>query len=226
MSRTIILVTVRGRPDLTRNCLRHLIARTPRGERDIVVVDNGSRDETLDMMYSLFRRGDIYRILMNHVDTVPQWQKSYAIHQAVHMLRMETYDYFAWIDNDMEVETGWLDAARTILTARPDIQVCSVHEDAEQLKNHPMIVETDIAGHRVRLKETCNGALWVVRREFFDMYGLPPLGMGITGTGAEDWYYSRMFQERHIPFAVLMGYSVHHGRSKSARKVVMREKKC
>ena len=223
MTRTIIIVTTCGRPEITRTCLNHLIERTPRAERDIVVVDNGSRDKTLDYIYALLRKGDIYRFLANKCDTVPQWQKSYAIQEAVHLTRMEQFDYFAWIDNDIEVQKGWLTAARDILKARPDVQVCSVHDDEEQDANHPTVVGTKIAGYDVKIRETANGALWVMRRAFFDMHGLPPAGQGIRGEAAEDWYYSGYFKERGVPFIVLPGYSTHHGRKDSAKKAALKK---
>lgn len=225
MSRTIIIVTTCGRPNLTQTCLNHLIERTPRSERDIVVVDNGSRDKTPDFLQAIYRKGDIFRFLQNKCDTVPQWQKCYAIQEAVHLTRMEHFDYFAWIDNDIEVRKGWLHAAREILKARPDIQVCSVHDDDEQDANHPTVVRTKIAGYDVKMRETANGALWVMRREFFDMHGLPPVGQGIRGEGAEDWYYSAYFKERGVPFVVLSGYSIHHGRQRSAKKVALKKVK-
>ena len=221
---TWILVTVKGRPDLTERCVASVLDLTS-GERRVIAVDNGSRDSALDWLYERFRRGDIHRLICNKVDTLPQWEKSYAIHQAVHALRPERYDYLAWIDNDMEVRAGWLDAAQRVLVARPDLQVCSVHNDDHQEKRHPTMARVEIAGVPVLLKETANGALWVVRRDFFDLHGLPPVGQGIRGTAAEDWHYSHYFRDRGVPFAVIEGYSVHLGWDRRAPRAAMRGSK-
>ena len=219
---TWILVTVKGRPELTQRCVEALLSRTE-GDRRLFVVDNGSRDATLDFIYRRFREGDVHRLLCNKVGTITQWEKSYAICQAVHALRMEHYDYFAWVDNDMEMKAGWLKVARDVLRARADVAVCSMHNDGTQEKHHPTQEIATVAGHTVRIKETANGAAWVVRREFFDMYGLPPTGMGITREGTEDWHYGRMMRERGIPFAVVEGYGRHMGYGESIKGLAIKE---
>ena len=160
--------------------------------------------------------------MCNKVDTTLQWEKSYAICQAVHALRMEHYDYFAWVDNDVEVKAGWLLVAQAILRAMPDAQVASMHNDGTQEKHHPTREIVDVAGQSVRMKDTANGACWVVRREFFDMYGLPPTGLGVTHTGTEDWYYSDVMSSRGIRFAVVEGYSRHLGYKDSMKREAIR----
>ncbi|KKL74809.1 hypothetical protein LCGC14_2061170 [marine sediment metagenome] len=218
---TWILVTVKGRPQMTERCVAALLDRTP-GERRLFVVDNGSRDATLDYLYRKFRNGDVHRLLCNKVDTLPQWEKSYAICQAVHALRMETYDYFAWVDNDVEVKNGWLKVAHLVLCGLPQVAVASMHNDKYQEGRHETASTIEVGGVPVRLKETANGALWVVRREFFDFYGLPPTGLGITSDGTEDWYYCQEMQRRKMMFAVVDGYSEHLGYKRSVKKEALR----
>jgi len=221
---TYILVTVRGRPEFTERCVRALLTNSY-GDQRLVVVDNGSRDATLDVLYRVFRRGDIHRLICNKVDTIPQWEKSYAICQAVHSLRMDHHDYFAWVDNDVEVKPGWLKVAQIVLNARTDVQVVSMHNDSRQEKFHPTREIIKVDGIDVRMKDTANGAAWVMRKEFFDMYGLPPTGLGITEDGTEDWYYSKVMHERKIPFAVVGGYSEHLGYERSLKKQALNGEK-
>lgn len=218
---TWILVTVKGRPELTERCLHALLAHTS-GERKIIVVDNGSRDATLDYLYRQFRQGEIHRLICNKVDTVSQWEKSYAICQAAHALRMEHHEYFAWIDNDIVVKNGWLTVAQRVLDELPQVAVASMHNDKYQEGRHETVDRLMVGDVPVRLKNTANGALWVMRREFFDFYGLPPTGLGITKRGTEDWHYCEEMRKRKILFAVVDGYSEHLGYDQSVKKEAMK----
>ena len=106
---TWVLVTVRGRAALTGKCLAALM-RSPSDARRLIVIDNGSRDATLDELYRMFRLGKIYRLICNQVGTMPQWEKCYAIRQAARLATDEPGEMFAWVDNDVVVKDGWLDA--------------------------------------------------------------------------------------------------------------------
>lgn len=214
---TWLLVTVRGRLDLTKSTVQHLLHKQPE-ELKIIVVDNGSRDEALDWLYRVFRSGRIHRLVCNKVGTIPQWEKSYAIRQAHYLLRDEEYDRFGWVDNDIDVQVGWLAAAKAVLGACPDVDVVSMHNDGHQEKHHNTVAERKIGKVNVRFKETANGAFWIMRRNFFDKHGLPPIRLGGGREGAEDWYYSDLLKQRGRLFAVVDGFSKHMGYATSLKK--------
>ncbi len=222
---TWILVTVRGRPELTGKCIDALLQNTP-GDWKIIIVDNGSRDETLDELYRLFRDGKIERLVCNKVGTVPQWEKGYAIRQAVRLVEDEPHDLFAWVDNDVVVNPGWLAAAQLVLVTLADIEVCSLHNDNIQEKRHKTIRTERVGPYTVRRKLTANGAAWVMRSGFFAKYGLPPIGMGINREGTEDWFYSDKLQHDGRPrFGIVEGFAEHLGYQCSIKRKAIAEVK-
>jgi len=112
--------------------------------------------------------------------------------------------------------TGWLAAAWKVLTEMP-VDICSMHNDEQQEGLHPTVETRRLGRLSVRLKRSANGALWVVREDFFKKWGLPPVGMGITREGTEDWYYSGVMQRHKMMIAVVGGFSDHIGRNCSLR---------
>ncbi|KKM89240.1 hypothetical protein LCGC14_1250660 [marine sediment metagenome] len=214
---TWVIMTVREREALTRRSLDALMERTP-ADVGFMVVDCGSLGSAPDYPYAMLRHGRIHKLICNAADTVPQWQKSYAIRQAVDVLSSESYQYFAWVDNDVQVMTGWLQAAKKVLTEMPEVDVCSVHNDVLQEKLHPTVETRNLGSLSVRLKKTANGALWVVRGVFFKKWGLPPVGKGITQDGTEDWHYSGVMRRHGKMIAVVDGFSDHIGQNCSLRE--------
>ena len=215
-----ILVTVRGRPALTGRCLEALM-RLPPEEYRLIVVDNGSRDETLDELYRMFRLGKIYRLICNQVGTMPQWEKCYAIRQAVRIAMDDPGEMFAWIDNDVVVKDGWLDAARSVLAALPEVEVCSLHNDNIQERRHKTLREVQVGQIHVRLKLTANGAAWVMRGDFFAKHGLPPIGLGVNREGTEDWFYSDKLRADGRPRFAVIDYANHIGYQNSLKHQVI-----
>jgi len=212
-----VLMTVRERSELTRRSLDALLERTSQNV-GFIVIDCGSKGSAPDYPYALLRHGRIQKLICNATDTIPQWQKSYAIRQAVDALRAEDYQYFAWIDNDVQVMTGWLQAALKVLTEIPEVDICSVHNDKIQEKLHPTVETRRLGRITVRLKRSANGAVWVVRKDFFKKWALPPIGEGITQKGTEDWHYSNMMRKHGKMIAVVDGFSDHIGQNSSMRE--------
>ena len=216
--KTWVLVVTRDRPELTRRTFEALFSSTS-AAFEAMVIDNGSQPETLHFLTGLLASGRISRLILNRDGTVPQWQKSYSIAQGFHLLAEEVCDYFAWLDNDIEVQPGWLETAVRILSStNGQFPIVSLCNDAEQDRVHPVAKEMHIAGCPVKLKKTSNGALWVMKRSFFSKFGLPPIGMGITNMGVEDWHYSRLMQQSRSFFAVVDGLARHLGTEESARE--------
>lgn len=202
---TWLCVTTKERPELTKRTLSSIRDTVNRDECGIIVVDCGSEAPTRELLQEELKLGLIDRLILNRERTVPQWQKCYAIRQALGMLEMEPFDYFGWIDNDLEFRTGWIDAARHTLQIRIidsehyAFEVAACHQDERHEKSHPTVERFDImlSDRRVfclRSKQTANGACWIVRRAFFDRWGLPPVGLGKCELGVEDWFYSRKLQ--------------------------------
>lgn len=216
--KTWILVITKDRLELTQRTLEAIFAHT-RPDHELMVIDNGSGPDLVSYLARLSSEGKISLLIRNREGLAPQWQKSYSIAQAFNILSEEALDYLAWLDNDVEVKPGWLETALAVLCSTDgNIPVVSLCNDAEQDKMHQTQQEVSIAGHPVKLKVSTNGALWVMRRSFFARFGLPPIGMGITNMGVEDWHYSRKLQEAGCRFAVLDGLAEHLGWDESARE--------
>jgi len=213
-----ICMIVKNRLEFTVKSLEALIAA--QGHYKIMVIDNGSDEKTLRYLYHKFEKGNIDRLLFNK--DVPQWQKSYAITQAVKMLEMEEYEYFAWIDNDVVVEPHWDEVAVELL--KVGYQVSSFCCDNTQKRFHGDGIEKEHNKIKFNERDTANGALWLVRKNFFSIYGTPPICKGINRQGSEDWFYVDEFKRRKIygGFATFNTYARHIGASDSEKGRVLR----
>jgi hypothetical protein len=220
-----LLMTVRDRADLTAGSI-DLIRKTAGDDLGLIVVDNGSEQTTRDMLLSEFATGRIQRLLFNP-PYIPQWQKCYAIRQALGLLKEtgEPVEYFGWIDNDLHLNHGWLQLSLKILATRPGIEVVSLCScDPTQEKHHPTVTTEIIDGAEVHLKRTANGAFWIMRWSFFERYGLPPIGLGITDEGTEDWYYLNILKAEKEPrFACPAWMAKHLGYDQSMKRVALRK---
>ncbi len=218
-----LLMTVRDRLGLTEGTIDSL-RKTAEPGFHLIVVDNGSDKETRNMLVEEFRQGRIDRLILNPAN-IPQWQKSYAIRQAIGLLALadETVHFFGWIDNDVEAKTSWMGLSVGLLNHCQDIEVVSLCScDPEQTKRHPVARVEHADGHEIHRKYTANGAFWIMRKAFFDRYGLPPIGRGITREGTEDWHYLDILKNSGGPrFACPVGMADHLGYQQSVKGIVI-----
>lgn len=216
---TWAIVVVRDRLALTRRCLEALRRETA-ASLEVLVIDMGSDAETLRYLTAELSAGRISRLLLNAPGSVPQWQKSAAINQALGLLADEHATHLALVDNDVEVRAGWLSRGLAVLEALGDEApvVTLASDDAVQRETHPTREQREVAGEPVRLLDSANGALWLLRRDFFARFGAPPIGGGITHSGVEDWHYSRRLREQGCRFAALDGLAQHLGEGHSIRE--------
>lgn len=175
--------------------LTRTIASLHRHEPDlkIMVVDNGSHDKTIVELAHLKEAGIVNRILLNRHEDIPQWQKSYAFHQAVNLLMIEQPSHLLFLDDDVEAREPFLQTALTALHDLQDkkVKIVSLLTDDEQNKNHETLEMLKIHGHDLRLKRTFNGAFFLMTTETLNELGLPYVAEGSDEIAAEDWYFSR-----------------------------------
>jgi GT2 family glycosyltransferase len=108
--RVSILILVCNRAELTLRCLQTLALRLSQTPAEVVVVDNGSTDET----GPLLRRCHGLKILRNAENAgYPR-----AVNQAARVARG---DYLLLLNNDAEVLGKSIDAAAGFLEANPDV---------------------------------------------------------------------------------------------------------
>ncbi len=215
VSDTLVLLITKNRLKLTEQCTRSLLASDLDGAYWLAI-DNGSTDGTIEHLKSLPR---INQLICNPVDT-PQWQKSFAINQAVAIFRaMPGAEFLSWVDDDMVLKPDWLVVGKQVLREVHNLAACSLHNDELQEKKHQTVGWADLAnGRRVRLKKDANGAVWVVRKSFFDEFGLPPV-KGVGTQGMSDWHYCSKIKPSGRFIAVVDGMSTHLGYKDSLRMV-------
>lgn len=160
----------------------------------ILVIDNGSDQQTTTALHQLFQEKKIDKLILNHHADIQQWQKSFSMHQAVNLLRSESVNSISFIDNDIEVTQPWLKAANKILRNNSDIAIVNLMRNTHEDKIHPPIASLNQHPEAV-IKQSFNGAFFLVKLEFFKEYGLPPINEGISNASVEDWFYSRMIKQ-------------------------------
>ena len=213
-----LILTVRDRLDFTEKTLDSL-RPTLSDKVTIWCIDNGSHSNTKAYLRLQKNNGTLHSIVFNGNGRVPQWEKCYSIVQAWEGIKkvITPADYVGWIDNDMVVKPHWVDIPDKVL-AMPEVDVCSLHNDQFQETKHPTARVDKLGDLVVRLKPTANGAFWVMRPDFFSVYGFPPVGMGACKQGVEDWHYCRLLMQKHRLFGVVDGVSEHIGYKVSMRK--------
>ena len=107
---TWLCLITKNRAALARGCLEALNSRRHAGLR-IIAIDAGSDDDTPSLLHERWRDGVIQRLILNPVGKLPQWQKNAVLEQFATFLRGQDCHYAGWIDNDIIVKPGWLEAA-------------------------------------------------------------------------------------------------------------------
>lgn len=188
----------------------------------IIVVDNGSTDGTLELLTSFLQRGEINKLLCNRHAEVPQWQKSFNIHQAFRLLAVESVDYVCMVDDDVKIHSPWVDRALDVLETLHDVKAVSCVSDSTQEFFHPTVAKTEVGGMEVRIMESFNGQFFMMPVSVFREIGLPPIGEGCDGLALEDWYYSRQLYARGYR-AAAVSCATHLGYENSIRERVAQE---
>ena len=108
-----VIIATYNRAAMLADCLGHLARQGFEPGDEIIVVDNGSTDETPRIIAEMQSRSPIPIIRLEE----PAAGKSRAIARA---LPVATGDILAFTDDDVEVDASWLDAIRRAI-ADPDI---------------------------------------------------------------------------------------------------------
>jgi GT2 family glycosyltransferase len=106
--RVTVLIATYNRAPLLRECLAHLQSQSFQSGDEVIIVDNGSTDDTVDVVS---RDQENFRVPLRLVHE-PIAGKSRAIARG---LSVASGDILAITDDDVNVDVGWLEAFRAAL---------------------------------------------------------------------------------------------------------------
>jgi len=137
---TVSVVVVNwDRRDLLRSCLQSLAAQKLEHPFELVVVDNGSKDSSAEMVASEFSAEPAFRLKL--IRNSENRGFCAANNQGFASSKSEL---IALLNNDAEADPGWLPALTAAFEGRPDVGMAAskilVHEDPRRI---------DKAGHLI-----------------------------------------------------------------------------
>lgn len=129
------IIATYTRQALLERTLRSLRKHEP--DVKILVIDNGSEDDTPTFLAQACTDGLVDKVVLNKHEDVPHWQKAFNIHQAMALLSMEPLSHVIILDDDVEVSRPFIGHSLALLS-RTDVHVSlvSLLTDDEQNANH------------------------------------------------------------------------------------------
>jgi hypothetical protein len=183
--RAIAVVVVNwNRCDLLRHCLRSLVRQTIARPFDVVVVDNGSHDGSVEMVRREFSNEHNFRL------TVICNRENKGFCEANNQgISASESDFVALLNNDAEAEPHWLEALVQAFHDRPRVGMAAskilVYEDPARIDKVGHLIYPDgqnrgrgsgelDAGQYDRLEEVLwpDGCAAMYRRQMLDRIGL------------------------------------------------------
>ena len=166
-------------------------------ELRILVIDNGSADGTQAFLTEALTQGLIQRVLLNSHNITPQWQKSFALTQAMKLLEAEDFQYLAWMDDDLHIGKSFSKDCQNILKSfeKEKVRFVNFIDDEIQDHSHPTEAVFELPGiSKIKIKSSLSGAAVFFERSILNEIGTPPTKEGISDFSVEDWYYSRLIK--------------------------------
>ena len=174
----------------------------------VLVIDNGSKDGTPEVITQMLLDGRIQKVLLNTHEDVPQWQKAFALKQALKLLALEHPSHIVWLDDDLEVTRPFVKEGIELIEELKNkrVKVINMTDNEEEERNHPtierIIVTVCGVAQEIKIRQTFNGQFNICSAEFFREFGYPPITEGISELAGEDWFYSRQLQNNDYRVAV------------------------
>lgn len=210
-----VIVISYNRPELIHTTITSIKANEPNIK--VLVIDNGSDTKTIDTLIKLKQELMINKLVLNHHKEVPQWQKSFAISQALKLLNLESVATITIADNDIQVLKPWIHDAMEIYRNFSDTKLICLMIDQEQNAVHPTEEVRHLNDEEILIKSSFNGAFFMLRLQDLMELGYPPINEGISDESVEDWYYTRQLKVRNWKVATI-NRCLHLGYNTSIRE--------
>lgn len=204
-----------NRPDLLRTTVTTIKKNEPNIK--LLLIDNGSKSDTIQEIMKLKNEGLISKLILNRHEEVPQWQKSFAISQALKLLTLESVDTITFADDDIQVLNPWLQDSKELYQEYSDVKLICLMHDEMQNATHTTEEIRRYKTEDVLIKNSFNGAFFLLRRQEMQELGYPPINEGISDASVEDWYYTRQLQTRNWKVATI-NRCLHLGYNTSIRE--------
>ena len=113
---------------MLRRFLPSVLANTPRELARVIVADNASTDDSLNVLAAEFAEIEVIRLDCNY-----GFADGY--NQALRRVG-EDYDYYLLLNSDVETPAGWLQPMLDYMEAHPDVAACQPKLRAEHTRTH------------------------------------------------------------------------------------------
>ena len=127
MKTSIVILNWNG-ASMLRRFLPSVIANSPSSLAQVIVADNASTDDTLDVLAAEFPEVEVIRLDCNY-----GFAEGY--NQALSRVG-ERYDYYLLLNSDVETPEGWLQPLHDYMEAHPEVAACQPKLRAEHTRTH------------------------------------------------------------------------------------------
>lgn len=126
-----ISVTTYNRRKLSEYCIRSIYERTSKEDYELIVIDNGSTDGTVEMLKDYRAVGAIDKLILNHRNNLAS-----AINDAWRMASSKA-DWLYAVSNDIFVMEGWIDNLKRVVTdLKPDLVYATLRMTTFYMKKY------------------------------------------------------------------------------------------
>ena len=111
---SIVVLCYNGLEETTRPCMESIIANTPEGRYELIVVDNASADGTADYLKTFAARHENVRLLLNETNRGYAGGNNDGI-------KLAQGQYIVLLNNDTLVPGGWLEKLLKLFNEQSDV---------------------------------------------------------------------------------------------------------